>query len=250
MKKLIFLFAIIGLLASCKKESQSEKYKEIYNKWSSEMDSINNGHDTALSIMDGFQQKIENHKKSIREFGAYIDSTKLEIATLKGKSKQKEVTELEGKILEVCNKNLKKHEHFGVFLNNLSALQGIFESKSFALTALPDEAAIKKFTSLDEAVTFWTGEMAAINEGHDKGLGIIKELKGHIHHHQKEIAGFTQKIEELKGKADIAAKDKKNEELKTIEADLENNYTLNSKKHAHFLGFLENLKTVQQQFEN
>ena len=237
MKKAILLLAFVTVLTSCKTEES--KYLEAYNTWKGEINTIEAGHEEALSIMDGFQQKIDGHKKRLSEFSTYIaDATEKGI---KG-------AELEKEILTKCNENFKKHAHFGVFLNNLSALQGVFENKPFMLSAVED-AKVESFDSVKDAIAFWTAEADVINAGHNKALGVIGDLKKHIHHHQKEINQFTTTIEALKGKADIANKDSKAEELKTIEADLDNNYELNKKKHEHFKGFLENLKVVQKQFE-
>lgn len=238
MKKTVFLLVFVIMLTSCKKPIES-KYKEAYTAWQSEMNAIGSEHNVALTIMDGFQQKIDGHKKRISEFSAYITD-----ATKKGIKGGK----LEKEILEKCNENFKKHTHFGVFLNNLSALQGVFENKPFTLSAI-ESAKVESFSSVKDAIKFWTAEADVINAGHDKALGILGNLKNHIHNHQKEIAQFTTKIEELKGQADIAAGASKADELKTIEADLNGNYEFNKKKHDHFKGFLENLKVVQKQFE-
>lgn len=238
MKKVVFLLAFVTMLTSCKKTEES-KYKEAYSTWKSEINTVEAGHEQALSIVDGFQQKINGHKKRLKEFSTYIaDATKKGI---KG-------AELEKEILAKCNENFKKHAHFGVFLNNLSALQGVFENKPFTLSEV-ENAKVESFGSVKDAIAFWTAEADVINAGHNKALGIIGDLKNHIGNHQKEIAQFTTKIEELKGKADIANKANKTSELKVIEADLNRNYKLNKTKHKHFKGFLENLETVQKQFE-
>ena len=239
MKRIVAVLAFVTMFASCKKTEES-KYHEAYDTWKSEINTVEAGHEQALSIMDGFQQKINNHKKSINEFSSYIAE-----ASKKGIKGAK----LEKEILTKCNENFKKHSHFTGFLNNLSALQGVFENKSFTLSAV-ENIEVENFSSLKDAVSFWTTEADVINAGHNKALSVIGDLKNHIHHHQKEIGQFTQKIEELKGKADIASKASKGEELKEIEADLNNNYKLNQKKHEHFIGFLDNLKAVQKQFES
>lgn len=239
MRKLVATLVLVVIFASCKKTEES-KYKEAYNTWKSEINKVEAGHEDALSIMDGFQQKIDEHKKRISEFSTNIDDALKK--GIKG-------AELEKEILEKCNKNFKKHAHFGVFLNNLSALQGMFENKPFTLSAV-ENVKVESFGSVKDAINFWTAETANINAGHNKALGIIGDLKKHIHHHQKEISQFTTKIEELKGKADIADKANKDDELKEIEKKLNINFESNKKKHDHFKSFLNNLILVQKQFEN
>ena len=101
MKKIVFVFAFAMMLTSCKKEES--KYQKTYDTWKSEMNEISNGHDEALSIMDGFQQKIDNHKKRISEFSMYISDVSKK--GIKG-------AELEKEILSKCNENFKKTHTF------------------------------------------------------------------------------------------------------------------------------------------
>lgn len=224
MKKAALLLLVLATTFSC----TDEKYNKIYDSWKTEMVEINKGHTEALSILDGFKQKIDDHKKRLKEFTAFIET---ETANgTKGNAK------LEEDILKKANENIKKHEHFSYFLNNLSATQGVFENKPFELQTIPDESNIKKFNSLKDATSFWIAEKDNINAGHNKALSIIADLENHIHNHQKAIKEFTQKIGN-------EPKDKKAME------ELENNYNLNKKKHNNFVSFLGNLKQVQQEFE-
>jgi|AntAceMinimDraft_14_1070370.scaffolds.fasta_scaffold09974_2 septal ring factor EnvC (AmiA/AmiB activator) len=226
MKKTAILLLVLITLFSCKNESK--EYDKIYNSWKGEMAEIKKGHTETLSILDSFEQKIDDHKKRLKEFTTFIDAE-----TSKG---TENVSKLEEDIVNKANVNIKKHEHFLVFLNNLSALQGTFDNKPFELSIIPDESAITKFNSLNEATSFWINEKNNINDGHNKALSIIEDLKNHIHYHQKEIKEFTQKIEEAKkGKKAVS--------------ELEDNYNSNKNKHEHFVGLLANLKQVQRQFE-
>lgn len=224
MKKAALLLLVLATTFSC----TDEKYNKIYDSWKTEMVEINKGHTEALSILDGFKQKIDDHKKRLKEFTAFIET---ETANgTKGNAK------LEEDILKKANENIKKHEHFSFFINNLSATQGVFENKPFELQTIPDENNIKKFNSLKDATSFWIAEKDDINAGHNKALSIIADLENHIHNHQKAIKEFTQKIGN-------EPKDKKAME------ELENNYNSNKKKHNNFVSFLGNLKQVQQEFE-
>lgn len=224
MKKSAILLILTVALFSCK----NEKYNKINDSWKSEITEINKGHTEALSILDGFKQKIVGHKKRLKDFTTLIET---ETA-----NRTKNDMELEKDILKKANLNIKKHEHFSYFLNNLIALQGVFEDKPFELYEIPNESDVTKFNSLKEATSFWVAEKNNINAGHNKALSIISDLENHIHNHQKAIKEFTQKIEN-------EPKDKK------AMTELENNYNSNKKKHTNFVNFLANLKQVQQQFE-
>ncbi len=226
MKKTATLLFVLVTFLSCKNDDK--EYQKIYDSWKVEMVDINSTHSEALSILESFEQKIDTHKKKLQEFTVYIDTN-----TSKGTINS---SKLEEDILRKANINIMKHEVFSVFLNNLRVLQGVFENKPFELVITPEESEIRKFNSLNEATTFWINEKNYINDEHDKALLIIKDLKNHIHHHQKEIEEFTQKIEEQKIEA------------KAI-AELKENYNSNKKKHEHFIEFLINLKQIKQQFE-
>ena len=226
MGKAAILLLAFATLVSCK--SECKKYNEVYKKWKGEMTEISKGHDEALSILNSFQLKIDQHKERLKKFTMYVDAE-----TSKG---TKNVAKLEQKIVKESNVNIKEHEHFLVFLNNLRALQGTFENKPFELNSLPEENDVKKFSSLKEATAFWINEKDNINEDHNKALSIITNLEDHIHHHQKEIKEFTSKI-------DAEKKDKK------AKSELEKNYTSNKVKHDRFVAFLKNLKQVKEQFE-
>jgi hypothetical protein len=224
MKKATILLLVLATTFACK----NEKYNKMYDSWKTEMIEINTGHTEALSILDRFKQKIDGHKKRLKDF-----TTLIETETTNG---TKSDMKLEEDILKKANLNIKKHEHFSFFLNNLSALQGVFEDKPFELYSIPNESDIKKFNSLKEATSFWITEKDNINAGHNKALSIVSDLENHIHNHQKAIKEFTQKFGN-------EPKDKK------AMTELENNYNSNKKKHNHFVSFLGNLKQVQQEFE-
>ncbi|MDG1328806.1 MAG: hypothetical protein P8P27_01080 [Flavobacteriaceae bacterium] len=226
MKKIAIILLIFATLSSCKNDNK--EYNKTYDSWKTEMSQIKIGHTEALSILDNFDQIIYNHKKRLKEFTAFINTqTSKEIENS---------SKLEEDIVSEANINIKKHEHFMVFLNNLSALQGIFENKIFELYSISNLTPFPQFNSLNQATKFWLNEKNIINDDHNKALSIIKELKNHIYNHQKEIKEFTEKIEKYKIEKKAVSK-------------LEDNYNLNKIKHDQFVLFLNNLKTVQQQFE-
>jgi len=67
------------------------------------------------------------------------------------------------------------------------------------LSIIPDESAITKFNSLNEATSFWINEKNNINDGHNKALSIIEDLKkSHTSSPKRKFKEFTQKIEEAK----------------------------------------------------
>ncbi|BDD07716.1 hypothetical protein FUAX_01480 [Fulvitalea axinellae] len=233
MKRTAILLFAFALLFSCNnKNKESDK---TYDSWKMEMAEIRKDHSEALSILTGFEKKIDTHKERLKEFASYIDGSKKEIATLRAKKKQKEASALEKKIIESADKNMKKHIHFVSFLDNLMAAQGTFEGKKFNLIPVPEDNAVTKFNSLDDAIAFWMKEKNNINTGHDKALSIIMDLKNHIHQHQAEIKAFSEKIANQKGQ--------------NVTPELEDNYKENKKKYDEFVPLLKSLKQIQQQFE-
>ncbi len=226
MKKSTLLLTLILLvLFSCENNND----KKVIDSWKTEMNLIKQGHQEALSILDGFETKINTHKKDLSDFTSHFEN---EVA-----NGTKSDPSLEDELVKKINENIIKHEKFALFLNNLRALQGSFENKSFELQDIPAENTISNFASLKDATTYWVLEEDNINAGHNEALSIIRDLEDKIFNHQKLIQDFTTKIQnERVGKREI-------EELKT-------NYSINKDKHENFMRFFNNLKKVQEQFED
>lgn len=249
MKQYLMIAPLVVGLSACtalEEHNMETEFKSDYAKWKTEMQEVNNGHGEALWILEGFKKKIMHHKYEIAQFANYIADAENVATQLEQQGDSEGLAVLEAQIIENSMANLGKHRKFKAFLENLGMLQSQLE-KEITVVEVNAIAMPSEFENYQQALSYWINEMAKINKEHNEALAIISDLTDHIEQHENAISMFGYQITQR----DKLAMQGKNEvkDLQVLDKAISKNYQISKQKHAHFNGFLANLKKVEKSFK-